>query len=130
MSFIQRSRTAAVVLCGSVAGVLLIFGTGSLLAEGQGRRIEQSDLEYVGAFRVPFLRGKEVAGFSFGGYALTYNPARNSLLASGHVRSSYVAEISIPESAPVDQIDELKTASILQPFHGDPAESSELRTAQ
>ena len=74
----------------------------------------QSDVQYVGAFRVPDY-SNSTDSMSFGGSALAYNPADNSLFITGQGQS--IAEISIPSTI-VDSsdLDNLSTATVLQPW--------------
>ena len=76
-----------------------------------------SGLEYLGGFRVPAETVNGVS-FSYGGQAVAYDPATNSLYISSR---NYVAEVSIP--APVNSSDPnaLPFARLLQPFE-DPSE--------
>jgi hypothetical protein len=83
-------------------------------------RVQEGDLVYQGAFRVP--QGKfGGSSFDYGGTALAFNPARDSLFCVGHDWQQQVAEISIPRVTRSDTLDALATASVLQPF-ADPTE--------
>lgn len=63
----------------------------------QPRLLQQSDLHYLGGFRLPANSlGKTSYGYSYGGAALGYNPARNSLFVLGHPYEQAVGEVSIP----------------------------------
>lgn len=78
------------------------------------RLLQQSDLVYQGAFRLPQgIIG--ASAFSYGGTALAYNPARNSLFMVGHDQQQLVAEVSIPTIG-TGAIATLQTATLLQPF--------------
>jgi hypothetical protein len=81
--------------------------------------IQANNLTYEGAFRLP--SGK--VGISRFGYVwkgLSYNPARNSLFATGHAGESAalpaIAEISIPAIRNTLVESELAQASFIQPF--------------
>lgn len=81
--------------------------------------LKQSDLVYQGAFRLPRGRWGNTAvydGFSYGGSALAYNPANDSLFIVGHDHQQMVAEISIPTVVNSSQLSQLSTATVLQPF--------------
>lgn len=54
-------------------------------------------LRYLGAFRLPEDGSREKEMFSYGGEALCYNPANDSLFITGHNWYTYLAEISIPD---------------------------------
>jgi len=95
---------------------VLLFGVSCF---GQtGTKIELSHFEYKGAFRMPKgnLGGDSTRGnsLSYGGSALTYNPLRNSLFIVGHPHERMVVEISIPEIVQSTNINNLKTAGVLQ----------------
>jgi hypothetical protein len=92
-------------------------------------RLQPSDLEYLGAFRLPDgVPGSEVKTWGWGGFAMTYYPAGDpggpadgypgSIFGTGHAWEYQVSEISIP--APVisasKNLNDLNTASTLQSF--------------
>jgi hypothetical protein len=76
--------------------------------------LHQQDLVYVGAFRLPAGQIGD-SSFEYGGTALAFNPARNSLFLVGHDHQQAVAEVSIP-AIRVGGIQDLATAKILQPL--------------
>lgn len=89
-------------------------------APSQAGRIGQSDLVYVGAFRVP--QGTQGSStFDYGGTALAYNPASNTLFVTGHAQQQMTAEISIPEPVNASSVASLNTAKVVQAFR-DPLE--------
>ncbi len=57
--------------------------------------LQQSDLTYMGAFRVP-QTGSSCASFQYGGRSVAFNPVNNSLFLTGSTACDEVAEISIP----------------------------------
>ncbi len=85
------------------------------------------DLTYLGAFRLPSDAPDEV-GWSWSGEALTYYPDGDpsgpddgfpgSLFGTGHNWNQYVSEISIPVPvvSATRNLEELNTATTLQPF--------------
>jgi hypothetical protein len=76
--------------------------------------LHQSDLQYIGAFRMPNYTDA-TDQFSYGGNALAFNPANNSLFTVGHHQS--VSEISIPTSiVNSTNLGSLATATMLQPW--------------
>lgn len=80
----------------------------------------QSDIQYIGAFRVPSGTVGE-SNYTYnsqaGGGGLAYNLANNSLFLSGFYADSPVGEISIPSSiVNSSNVDDLATASSLQPL--------------
>ena len=85
--------------------------------------VQQKNLVYQGSFRVPdgtfgstIISGTNVAQFNYGGTAIGFNPAHNSLYMVGHDWGQLVAEISIPQIRASSNITDLATASVLQPF--------------
>ena len=74
--------------------------------------LSSGGLEYVGGFRVP---GETVNGqsFAYGGQAVAYDPATNSLFLSS---SGSVAEISIPDPVNSSDVNALPFARFLQSF--------------
>jgi len=84
-------------------------------AAGKGPLVQSSNLVYEGAFRVP---GDTINGtsFAYGGTALGFNPARQSLFIVGHDWHQKVAEISIPDIRHSSALLRLGTATVLQPF--------------
>lgn len=109
----KESRPVLVIL------TILLVGLGSV-EEGAaaGKRLQKSDLEYLGAFRVPQedYGSPQYSGFNFGGTALTYNPHNNSLILVGHNWYQLTAEISIPNIVNSTNLTNLKTARVLQSF--------------
>lgn len=77
--------------------------------------LKQSDLVYQGAFRLPGGKFGQ-SSFDYGGSALAYNPANDSLFIVGHDHQQMVAEISIPPIVNSSQLSQLSTAKVLQPF--------------
>jgi hypothetical protein len=61
--------------------------------------IGEADLIHQGSFRVPddIHVGSSGLGFEYGGTALGYNPARDSLFLAGHAWDQLSAEIGVPE---------------------------------
>lgn len=96
-------------------------------------RVSPSDLEYLGAFRLP-VGGERPLTFEYGGNAMTFRPGGDpggpadgfpgSLFVTGHDRMPYgelpdgsrVAEIDIPAPVVSREIEALPAARLLQPF--------------
>ncbi len=77
--------------------------------------VQSTDMQYVGAFRVP----SETSGgsiFEYGGTRPAYNSGNNSLFLVGHDWQQQVAEISIPAPSKSTLLSDLPTAAFLQPF--------------
>lgn len=82
------------------------------------RRLDRSDVVYVGGFRLP-AEEMDGASFDFGGAPIAYNPSNDSLFVG--TRGSKVAEVTIPSPVNSPRVDELPFARYLQPFR-DPTE--------
>jgi hypothetical protein len=118
-SRVVRTIVAAVVSAVIAAGCLTA-GPGFVAlraSEPQGQAaasagrwlIQPDELVLVGSFKLPAdAGGPGKRGFEYGGTALAFNAARNSLFIVGHDWDQMSAEISIP---PMDG-----TATILQTF--------------
>jgi hypothetical protein len=88
--------------------------------------IQPSDLEYLGAFRLP--GAEDGMGWEYGGAAMTYYPDGDpdgpadgypgSIFATGHDWYQRVSEISIPAPiiSPAKNLDDLNTTTTLQDF--------------
>jgi hypothetical protein len=75
-----------------------------------------NDFTYLGAFRVPQgdLGGPLYHGLNYGGAAIAYYPAHNSLFIVVHDWDQLVAEISIPAPVKTSDIDSINTATLMQ----------------
>ena len=77
----------------------------------------QSNLQYVGAFRVPYgaSPGNDPASFAWNNEGVAFNPANNSLFLAGFAGSNSIGEVRIPSSiVNSTNISNLATASLLQ----------------
>lgn len=97
-------------------------GESTVITE-QSQLLQLSDLEYLGAFRLP-NRDDEVATFAYGGQAMTYYPDRDSLFIAGHPRDdgehrmgNQVAEVIVPEIINSRNIENLEIALPHQGFN-------------
>ena len=77
--------------------------------------LQQSDLTYQGAFRLP-AGATDQTTLAYGGFAMAFNPARNSLYLNGHIYHQKTAEVSIPTITNSASLGALSTATILQPL--------------
>ena len=76
--------------------------------------LQKTDFSYLGAFRVPQGdMGDSGRGLTYGGTAIAYNPANNSLFIVGHDQAQRVGEISIPAN-PSPNPGSMPTASVIQ----------------
>ncbi|PIN74302.1 hypothetical protein COV20_01645 [Candidatus Woesearchaeota archaeon CG10_big_fil_rev_8_21_14_0_10_45_16] len=91
--------------------------------ETSTKTLQPSDIEYLGAFRLPEASGG--SNWEFSGYAATFYPegdqASNdnypgSLFAIGHDHHQMVSEVSIPTPVISKNVEDLNTAETLQPF--------------
>jgi hypothetical protein len=79
-----------------------------------GLLLDLADLSYLGAFRMPPYYDS-TDQFSYGGRAMAFNPANNSLFVAGKAGS--VAEVSIPGTFSTSAtMTDLSTGTLLQPF--------------
>jgi hypothetical protein len=100
--------------------VLLIAGLLPHLGEALAQPtsyplIQQSDLQYQGAFLLPSWTS-DATSFSYGGTALAYNPAQHSLFLVGHDQYQRTAEVRIPPPVQSATLSALPRATFLQPF--------------
>jgi len=110
----QRIRIFAVFIAISIVG--LLSHTKVVLAQQTtSPLIQQSDLQYLGAFLLPAWTS-DGTSFSYGGTALAYNPAHNSLFLVGHNCYQLTAEVAIPTVVHSTSLSALKTATFLQPY--------------
>lgn len=59
--------------------------------------LQAADVVHVGSFHVPLVQSASAnLGFDYGGTAMSFNPARNSLFMVGHPWEQLVAELAIP----------------------------------
>ncbi|MBU0532116.1 hypothetical protein KKB44_01350 [Candidatus Micrarchaeota archaeon] len=102
-----------------VPGDTVIYHPTSLPTE----LVQPEDLTYLGAFRLPGPSGG--SNWEYSGYAATYYPDGDpsgtddypgSLFAIGHDHHQQISEISIPAPIISDNIEDLNTATTLQPF--------------
>jgi O-antigen/teichoic acid export membrane protein len=107
---LRRARMFAAVLVAAAAGLAIDAQSGphgwlpGMAAAGQesrlaadGRLLQSADLVLGGVFHVPAdVPGKDGRGLDWGGTAIAYNPAHDSLFIVGHDWDQAAAEISIP----------------------------------
>jgi len=89
-----------------------------------GLLIQPANLEYLGAFRLPYEDGS--SSWDYSGRGLTYCPSGDpagaadgfpgSLFGVGFDQQNFVSEISIPAPVISRNLEELNTAGTLQPF--------------
>lgn len=92
-------------------------GRSAALTEEQSRLplVQERDLIYSGAFRLPGPISKDQT-FEWGGTALAYWPAHDSLLLVGHDWHQRVGEVSIPTPGRGTSIEDLPRAETIQPL--------------
>ncbi|HII38861.1 TPA: hypothetical protein HA318_02570, partial [Candidatus Micrarchaeota archaeon] len=95
---------------------------------GHTSRIQPTDLEYLGAFRLPETGSSEVNSWYYGGNGLAYysqgdatgsgDGFSGSLFGLGHDWEHRVSEITIPvpRVSATKNVEELNTATTIQPF--------------
>lgn len=95
--------------------ILSVCPVNGQLDPGQLPLVQAEHLEYRGAFRVPLEAGiPSEEHFSYGGRALCYHPANDSLFLTGHVYYQKVAEISIETPVLSSTLSELPRATLIQ----------------
>lgn len=97
------------------AGFFPLAAVAATSPTGQEPLLQQSDLKYQGAFRLPEGSTTQTT-VAYGGHGLTYNPGNNSLFMLGHVWYQNSAEFSIPAIVNSSNLGDLSTATLLQPF--------------
>jgi hypothetical protein len=105
---VYQAPTPAAQRTGSAPSAVLVPPSESLL--------HSSNLQYLGAFRVP--HGKfgphESDSLEWGGQGLCFNPANNSLFMVGNGPNLDIAEVSIPAIVNSGKIASLNTGTIRQ----------------
>lgn len=111
-------------VAGFVVAVLLAF---TIAAQGQSPLplVQPGELLWAGAFRLP-LGAFGTSRFDYGGWALAYHAANNSLFVVGHEYQQHVAEINIPTPVQGTALGALPVASVRQVF----ADATEGRMSQ
>src|SRR5260221_3882356 len=114
-SLVATCSTVAIIFAASQSparlGAAAVQSTPSTLP-----LLQATDLAYTGAFRVPAWAG-DANSFDYGGTALAYWPAHNSLLMVGHAQYQRVAELAIPTVRNnVSTVGGLDRATYLQPL--------------
>ena len=82
-SFVNRTCACLALLGGFLVAVVSAV-TPAPAPTGTEPLLQQSDLKYEGAFRLP-VGPTDQTSFAYGGTGMAYNPARNSLFMVGHV---------------------------------------------
>ncbi len=110
-------RALVTALCALAATIAV--GPSVSTAQAPARPLlRQTDLIYVGAFRLPRESANQDS-FGFGGLPIAFNTARSSLFVGS--RRGNIAEVAIPEPAVSTAIGDLPFATYLQGF-ADPLE--------
>ena len=110
----RRARASAVGVV-LILALLTLSGACIVHAGGNEPLVQPSDLQYLGAFRLPSGQFG-ASSFDYGGTGLAYNPANDSLFIVGHDWQQMVAEVKIPAVVRASQLNSLATATVLQPF--------------
>jgi hypothetical protein len=72
-----------------------------------GTLIRAANMQFLGAFKLPGDDQAPAATYNYGGHALAYNAANNSLFVAGHDWEQRVGEVKVPalKSGTYDQLD-------------------------
>lgn len=111
-----------------IAGILLLsFAVAPICMASPANRVMPKDVYYLGAFRLPDVVGE--CDWTYSGHGMTYYPGGDptgppdgfpgSLFATGNdAACQFVSEIDIPVpvNSPTKNLDDLNTATTLQPF--------------
>lgn len=81
--------------------------------------VQKTDLEYLGAFRLPRGENGTKEGFSFGGGHIAFDPLDGHLFVGN--RDSWIGKVRIPELVKNPNVDSLNFATMVQNIH-DPLE--------
>lgn len=103
------------VLVGAAVGILLT-AAGSTPQGQSAPSLQQLELRYEGAFRVPGGGTDTQDTFEYGGTAVTFDSVRRSLWMVGHDHYQRAAEVTVPDVRIADNIGGLDTAQLLTPF--------------
>ncbi len=91
-------------------------GMVSLPPAPTGSLLHARDISYVGAIRFPTYYPIGDSVFSYGGRAIAFNPANNSLFMIGHDYDQAICEVTIPTPVNSANLADLNTAVVLQDF--------------
>lgn len=105
-------------IIGSIIFASTLFGGDAFAAPQDLSLLQQSDITYLGAFKVPSgdFGSPLYSGFTYGGTGLAYNQQHDSLFIVGHNWHQLTAEISIPQIIQSTNTASLAIANVLQPF--------------
>jgi hypothetical protein len=99
-----------------IAAALFLF-VGRPVAQAPLPLVQPGELVYEGAIRTPPINSGN-SSFGYGGWAMAFNAAHNSMYYVGHDYQQAVAEITLPTPVIGTSLGQLPTASVLQPFAG------------
>jgi hypothetical protein len=104
---------AFLVACSVTIAVRHSVATVNAVPQTSQPLVQQQDLSYAGAFRLPQATSATQT-FEWGGTGLAYWPAHDSLLVVGHDWYQQVGEVSIPTPGTGSSVTGLPRASLLQ----------------
>jgi hypothetical protein len=118
MKTIKTLRSIAVFIIGIASLATTCLRDSALAAPPDQPLIQQSDIVYQGAFRLPKGPFPDTTyDFQYVESGFTYYPAHNSLFINNHIYDQKTAEISIPSQITGgSNLNNLATAAILQNF--------------
>ena len=115
VSVSPTATTTYTVTATNTVGSVTATAAVTVTAAGSAPLLQQSDLVYEGAFRLP-AGPNDQNTLAYGGFGMAYNPARNSLYMNGHLYYQKTAEVSIPPITNSTSLSALSTATLLQPL--------------
>lgn len=93
-------------------GGFLVFHSANAVGPQTLPLVQKTDLEYLGAFRLPQGENGSPNGFSFGGSPIAFDSTSNTLFVG--TKESSVGEIKIPTPVKSSKIDLLPFATMVQ----------------
>lgn len=114
MQFCRRAPTLLIFLMLTIGASIPSPG----FAQTSEPLVQKANLVYEGAFRLPQIpcESGSDACFGWGGIALAYDAAHNSLYLVGNPQGELTAEVSIPPLVNSTNLSDLNTATLIQPF--------------
>ena len=115
-----KSVRASLIVAIAIVSVLAV-NTGAQSSDPSTLQLLSfENFQYLGGFRLP-RETVNADSFAYGGKAIAFRPATNSMFASS--RANRVAEVTIPNPLITSDVNQMPFASFLQPF-ADPTQGT------
>lgn len=95
---------------------LLLVSALSAQQPGDPPLIQQNNLVYAGAFRLPASGLRQEQNYAYGGGATAVNPNGGTLFVAGHDWFQWIGEIAAPALRIGTTLHDLNTATVVQPL--------------